>query len=217
MSAVGRQDTTRLQGIRVPCYPVQIGEQLHCEPGPVPGSQSTGNSRGRRNDDDKATHLGSDRSRPHDADSRRRGSKARGRRGSQWRRTRSDGRRTGWGERRSRRPVPRSAWLPARPKPPSIGKPRGGPNTRRALHTRMLRARISIQHLRRCSSPVHRLQRRPHRLRLRQRLQRQHSAARPSFARMASPWLGSPIPRIGSRSPETAMSPPSVRMDKLTR
>ena len=75
----------------------------------------------------------------------------------------------------------------ARPKPSLIGKLRGVPNIRRAPNTRMLLARISIQHRHRCWSPPHRLQRRPHRLRLRQRLQRQRPAERPSFARMVSP------------------------------
>jgi hypothetical protein len=61
---------------------------------------------------------------------------------------------------------------PARPEPPLIEKLRGVPNTRRALNTRMLLTRTSIQHRHRSWAP-------PHRLRLRQRLQRQRPAERP--------------------------------------
>ena len=77
--------------------------------------------------------------------------------------------------------------LPALPTPPLIEKLKGAPNTRRALLTRMLLARISTQHRHRCWPPPHRLQRRPHRPRLRRRLRRQRPAERPSFARMVSP------------------------------
>ena len=81
---------------------------------------------------------------------------------------------------KERRPVPRLARLPAPREPPLIGKLRGVPNIRRALNTRMLLARISMQHRHRCWSQ-------PQRLRLRQRLQRQRPTERPSFARMVSP------------------------------
>ena len=76
--------------------------------------------------------------------------------------------------------MPRLARLPAPREPPLIGKLRGAPNIRRVLNTRMLLARISIQHRHRCWSH-------PHRLRLRQRLQRHRPPERPSFARMVSP------------------------------
>ena len=79
------------------------------------------------------------------------------------------------------------ARLPAPPEPPLIGKLKGVPNIKRALITRMLLARISTQHRHRCWPPPHRQRRRPHRLRLRQRLRRQRPAERPSFARMVSP------------------------------
>ena len=48
------------------------------------------------------------------------------------------------------------ARLPAPPEPPLIGKLRGVPNIRRALNTRMLLTRISIQHRHRCWPRPHR-------------------------------------------------------------
>ena len=66
------------------------------------------------------------------------------------------------------------------PEPPLIGKLRGAPNTRRALNTRMLRARISTRHRRRCWSPSAPVATAP-------AAAATAPSGRPSFARMVSP------------------------------
>ena len=190
MSAGGRHDTTRLQGSCV--LPIPAGSEnnlivslVPCQTRNPPGTRETGGTTMTKLHILGVPALVLVMLAP-DAMAQRRGGGAvsGGVRGAM----------VGGlvGGAKERRPVPRLAWLPALPGPALIEKLRGVPNTRRAPNTRMLLTRISIQHRHRCWSQ-------PHRLRLRQRLQRQRPTERPSFARMVSPWSGSPIPRIGSR------------------